>query len=138
MEKAAASVGCEELLKTETESSQDSLLQNIIIGRLADGVVLRHKNAKTSVELWTGLKGDFDQKNALVQAYLTQSLHSLICKNVTKVDEHLDKLLEIWSIIQNKEGSVQDADFINLPAKTTIHDVCNILTCNKKRDTKSG
>ncbi|KAF5370263.1 hypothetical protein D9757_012011 [Collybiopsis confluens] len=98
---------------TEEEKEQDSDLLNAIIGRLSDEIFQRYKNHDSSSRLWTNLIEDFESKNALTKSHLQRQLHTMRCYNPSKVNEHLDEMLDVRDSLDKRGISIPDEMFVN-------------------------
>ena len=101
VELAARSIQYEAYLKTKLSNSSnsqkeaDSNLLNAVIGRLSDGIFRRYKNYPTTKQLWSNLCEDYDSKSTLTESFLQRKLHTMQCTDPTKVNKHLNEMIEI-------------------------------------------
>jgi hypothetical protein len=119
-ERVAISIGYKKYLEwksednmTSTQKDEDNDLLNAMIGRLSDSIFQRYKKLECTYQLWSALKKDYDSKNTLTEAYLQQQLHTMRCFDVSKINSHLDTMLEICDSLETRGIKMEDNMFNN-------------------------
>ncbi|KAE9387248.1 hypothetical protein BT96DRAFT_1005302 [Gymnopus androsaceus JB14] len=105
----------------EHRGQDSSDLLNAIIGRLSDGIFRRYRRYNNTKQLLENLLADYNSKNALTGSFLQRRLHTMQCTDPSKVNKHLDDMINICNNLTTRGININN----NISVNTIMSSVPN-------------